>query len=156
MISALLRDNEQITGENTSTCLSLMPTLSGRTGTFSSFRPGFSPRQGLLCGVSPTFCFRNLLHYRTFYRFVPIASSKLQKVRCQILNIGAGLLSLLVSLICLAMALTILATVPLAVIQNSLSSIVAKNIIQGVPLRQTLSNNSEFDKFNRIKGRDFS
>ncbi len=43
------------------------------------------------------------------------------------------------NLICLAMALTILATVPLAVIQNSLEkSIVAKHIIQSVPFTTNL------------------
>ena len=46
---------------------------------------------------------------------------------------------MLVTLFVLQMALTILATVPLAVIQNSLEkSIVAKNIIQSVPFTTNL------------------
>ena len=54
-------------------------------------------------------------------------------------RIGAGVLSLLVTLFVLQMALTILATVPLAVIQNSLEkSIVAKHIIQSVPFTTNL------------------
>ena len=57
-----------------------------------------------------------------------------KKLDVKWLRIGAGVLSLLVTLFVLQIALTILATVPLAVIQNSLEkSIVAKNIIQSVP-----------------------
>ena len=49
-------------------------------------------------------------------------------------RIGAGVLSLLVTLFVLQMALTILATVPLAAVQNPLEkSMVAKHIIQSVP-----------------------
>ena len=54
-------------------------------------------------------------------------------------RVSAGALSLLVTLFVLQMALTILATVPLAVIQNSLEkSIVAKHIIQSVPFTTNL------------------
>ena len=50
-------------------------------------------------------------------------------------RIGAGALSLLVTLFVLQMALTILATVPMAAVQNPLEkSVVAKYIIQSVPL----------------------
>ena len=50
-------------------------------------------------------------------------------------RVGAGLLSLLVTLFVLQMALTILATVPMAAIQNPLEkSIVAKYIIQSIPV----------------------
>ena len=50
------------------------------------------------------------------------------------LCIGAGVLSLLVTLFVLQMTLTILATVPMAAVQNSLEkSIVAKHIIQSIP-----------------------
>ena len=50
-------------------------------------------------------------------------------------RIGAGILSLLVTLFVLQMALTILATVPMAAVQNPLEkSVVAKYIIQSVPL----------------------
>lgn len=50
-------------------------------------------------------------------------------------RIGAGVLSLLVTLFVLQMALTILATVPMAAVQNPLEkSVVAKHIIQSVPL----------------------
>ena len=62
-----------------------------------------------------------------------------KKLDVKWLRIGAGVLSLLVTLFVLQMALTILATVPLAVIQNSLEkSIVAKNIIQSVPFTTNL------------------
>ena len=54
-------------------------------------------------------------------------------------RIGAGVLSLLVTLFVLQMALTILATVPLAAVQNSLEkSIVAKHIIQSIPFTTNL------------------
>ena len=50
-------------------------------------------------------------------------------------RIGAGILSLLVTLFVLQMSLTILATVPMAAVQNPLEkSVVAKHIIQSVPL----------------------
>ena len=62
-----------------------------------------------------------------------------KKLDVKWLRIGSGLLSLLVTLFVLQMALTILATVPLAVIQNSLEkSIVAKHIIQSVPFTTNL------------------
>ena len=49
-------------------------------------------------------------------------------------RIGAGILSLLVTLFVLQMSLTILATVPMAAVQNPLEkSVVAKHIIQSVP-----------------------
>ena len=49
-------------------------------------------------------------------------------------RIGAGVLSLLVTLFVLQMALTILATVPMVAVQNSLEkSVVAKHIIQSIP-----------------------
>lgn len=54
-------------------------------------------------------------------------------------RIGAGALSLLVTLFVLQMALTILATVPMAAVQNPLEkSVVAKHIIQSVPFTTNL------------------
>ena len=50
-------------------------------------------------------------------------------------RIGAGVLSVGVTLFVLQMILTILATVPLEVVQNSLEkSIVAKHMIQSIPI----------------------
>ena len=54
-------------------------------------------------------------------------------------RVSAGALSLLVTLFVLQMALTILATVPMAAVQNSLEkSIVAKHIIQSIPFTTNL------------------
>jgi len=54
-------------------------------------------------------------------------------------RIGAGILSLLVTLFVLQMALTILATVPMAAVQNPLEkSVVAKHIIQSIPFTTNL------------------
>ena len=53
----------------------------------------------------------------------------------KLFRIGAGVLSVGVTLFVLQMMLTILATVPLAIVQNSLeNSFVAKHIIQSVPI----------------------
>ena len=57
-----------------------------------------------------------------------------KKLGGKLFQVSAGILSMLVTLFVLQMVLTILATVPLAVIQNSLEkSTVAKQIIQSVP-----------------------
>ena len=54
-------------------------------------------------------------------------------------RIGAGILSLLVTLFVLQMALTILATVPMVAVQNPLEkSVVAKHIIQSIPFTTNL------------------
>ena len=58
-----------------------------------------------------------------------------KKLDVKWLRIGSGVLSLLVTLFVLQMALTILATIPMAAIQNPLEkSIVAKHIIQSIPV----------------------
>ena len=58
-----------------------------------------------------------------------------KKLEGQYFRIGAGVLSLAVTLFVLQMILTILATVPLQIVQNSLeNSFVAKHIIQSVPV----------------------
>ncbi len=58
-----------------------------------------------------------------------------KKLEGQYFRIGAGVLSLAVTLFVLQMILTILATVPLQIVQNSLeNSFVAKHIIQSVPI----------------------
>ena len=65
-----------------------------------------------------------------FLHLIPI-----KKLDVKWFRIGAGALSLLVTLFVLQMALTILATVPMAAVQNPLEkSVVAKHIIQSVPL----------------------
>ena len=62
-----------------------------------------------------------------------------KKLGGKLFQVSAGILSMLVTLFVLQMALTILATVPLAVIQNSLEkSTVAKHIIQSVPFTTNL------------------
>ena len=54
-------------------------------------------------------------------------------------RIGAGVLSVGVTLFVLQMMLTILATVPLAIVQNSLeNSLVAKHMIQSIPVTTDL------------------
>ena len=69
--------------------------------------------------------------------FLHLIPSK--KLGGKLFQVSAGILSMLVTLFVLQMALTILATVPLAVIQNSLEkSIVAKHIIQSVPFTTNL------------------
>lgn len=58
-----------------------------------------------------------------------------KKLEGQYFRIGAGVLSIGVTLFVLQMILTILATVPLQIVQNSLeNSFVAKHIIQSVPI----------------------
>ena len=64
---------------------------------------------------------------------------------------------MLVTLFVLQMALTILATIPMAAIQNPLEkSIVAKHIIQSIPVTTSWLKTNLGDKFNRIKGQEFS
>ena len=58
-----------------------------------------------------------------------------KKLGGKLFQISAGILSMLVTLFVLQMALTILATIPMAAIQNPLEkSIVAKHIIQSIPV----------------------
>ena len=62
-----------------------------------------------------------------------------QKLGCKYFQVAAGILSMLVTLFVLQMGLTILATIPMAAIQNPLEkSIVAKHIIQSIPLTTSL------------------
>ena len=58
-----------------------------------------------------------------------------KKLGGKLFQVSAGILSMLVTLFVLQMVLTILATIPLAAIQNPLEkSIVAKYIIQSIPV----------------------
>ena len=58
-----------------------------------------------------------------------------KKLGGKLFQVSAGILSMLVTLFVLQMALTILATIPMAAIQNPLEkSIVAKHIIQSIPV----------------------
>lgn len=58
-----------------------------------------------------------------------------KKLGGKLFQVSAGILSMLVTLFVLQMALTILATIPMAVIQNPLEkSIVSKHIIQSIPI----------------------
>ena len=58
-----------------------------------------------------------------------------KKLGGKLFQVSAGILSMLVTLFVLQMTLTILATIPMAAIQNPLEkSIVAKHIIQSIPV----------------------
>ena len=58
-----------------------------------------------------------------------------KKLGGKLFQVLAGILSMMVTLFVLQMALTILATIPMAAIQNPLEkSIVAKHIIQSIPV----------------------
>ena len=83
---------------------------------------------GYLLAFAVFYCIGRLIGL--FFNLVPT-----KKLGGKYFRIGAGVLSVGVTLFVLQMALTILATVPLAVIQNSLeNSFVAKHIIQSVPI----------------------
>ena len=85
-----------------------------------------------------------LLAFGIFYSFgrfiglfLNLVSSK--KLGGKYFRIGAGVLSIGVTLFVLQMILTILATVPLGVVQNSLeNSIVAKHMVQSIPFTTDL------------------
>lgn len=69
-----------------------------------------------------------------FFNLVPT-----KKLGGKYFRIGAGVLSVGVTLFVLQMMLTILATVPLAIVQNSLeNSLVAKHMIQSIPVTTDL------------------
>lgn len=80
-----------------------------------------------------------LLAFTIFYCIVRLLGLFLNLVPSKILDgkyyrIGAGVLSIAVTLFVLQMMLTILATVPLQIVQNSLeNSFVARHIIQSIP-----------------------
>ena len=58
-----------------------------------------------------------------------------KKLGGKLFQVSAGILSMLVTLFVLQMTLTILATIPMAAVQNPLEkSIVAKHIIQSIPV----------------------
>ena len=83
---------------------------------------------GYLLAFTVFYCFGRLIGL--FFNLVPT-----KKLGGKYFRIGAGVLSLAVTLFVLQMILTILATVPLQIVQNSLeNSFVAKHIIQSVPI----------------------
>ena len=87
---------------------------------------------GYLLAFTVFYCFGRLLGL--FLNLLPT-----KKLAGQYFRIGAGVLSLAVTLFVLQMILTILATVPLGVVQNSLeNSIVAKHMIQSIPFTTDL------------------
>ncbi len=69
--------------------------------------------------------------------FLHLLPSK--KLGGNLFQVTAGILSMLITLFVLQMALTILATIPMTAIQNTLEkSIVAKHIIQSIPVTTSL------------------
>ena len=83
---------------------------------------------GYLLAFAVFYCIGRLIGL--FFNLVPT-----KKLGGKYFRIGAGVLSVGVTLFVLQMMLTILATVPLAIVQNSLeNSFVAKHIIQSVPV----------------------
>ena len=85
-----------------------------------------------------------LLAFTVFYCISRLLGLFLNLVPTKILDgkyyrIGAGVLSVGVTLFVLQMMLTILATVPLQIVQNSLeNSFVARHIIQSIPFTTSL------------------
>ena len=83
---------------------------------------------GYLLAFAVFYCIGRLIGL--FFNLVPT-----KKLGGKYFRIGAGVLSVGVTLFVLQMILTILATVPLQIVQNSLeNSFVAKHIIQSVPV----------------------
>ena len=83
---------------------------------------------GYLLAFAAFYCIGRLIGL--FFNLVPT-----KKFGGKYFRIGAGVLSVGVTLFVLQMILTILATVPLQIVQNSLeNSFVAKHIIQSVPI----------------------
>jgi colicin V production protein len=85
-----------------------------------------------------------LLAFTVFYCISRLLGLFVNLVPTKILDgkyyrIGAGVLSIGVTLFVLQMMLTILATVPLQIVQNSLeNSFVARHIIQSIPFTTSL------------------
>ena len=87
---------------------------------------------GYLLVFAIVYCLSRLLGL--FLHLIPS-----QKLGGKYFQVAAGILSMLVTLFVLQMGLTILATIPMAAIQNPLEkSIVAKHIIQSIPLTTSL------------------
>ena len=87
---------------------------------------------GYLLAFTVFYCIGRLIGL--FFNLVPT-----KKLGGKYFRIGAGVLSVGVTLFVLQMMLTILATVPLAIVQNSLeNSLVAKHMIQSIPVTTDL------------------
>ena len=87
---------------------------------------------GYLLAFTVFYCIGRLIGL--FFNLVPT-----KKFGGKYFRIGAGVLSVGVTLFVLQMMLTILATVPLAIVQNSLeNSLVAKHMIQSIPVTTDL------------------
>ena len=87
---------------------------------------------GYLLAFTVFYCIGRLIGL--FFNLVPT-----KKLGGKYFRIGAGVLSVGVTLFVLQMMLTILATVPLAIVQNSLEkSLVAKHMIQSIPVTTDL------------------
>ena len=87
---------------------------------------------GYLLAFAVFYCIGRLIGL--FFNLVPT-----KKLGGKYFRIGAGVLSVGVTLFVLQMMLTILATVPLAIVQNSLeNSLVAKHMIQSIPVTTDL------------------
>ena len=87
---------------------------------------------GYLLAFAVFYCIGRLIGL--FFNLVPT-----KKLDGKYFRIGAGVLSVGVTLFVLQMMLTILATVPLAIVQNSLeNSLVAKHMIQSIPVTTDL------------------
>ncbi|MFS9148978.1 CvpA family protein [Streptococcus infantis] len=87
---------------------------------------------GYLLAFAAFYCIGRLIGL--FFNLVPT-----KKFGGKYFRIGAGVLSVGVTLFVLQMILTILATVPLQIVQNSLeNSFVAKHMIQSIPVTTDL------------------
>ena len=87
---------------------------------------------GYLLAFTIFYCIGRLIGL--FFNLVPT-----KKLGGKYFRIGAGVLSVGVTIFVLQMMLTILATVPLAIVQNSLeNSLVAKHMIQSIPVTTDL------------------
>ncbi len=87
---------------------------------------------GYLLAFTVFYCIGRLIGL--FFNLVPT-----KKLGGKYFRIGAGVLSVGVTLFVLQMMLTILATVPLEIVQNSLeNSLVAKHMIQSIPVTTDL------------------
>ena len=87
---------------------------------------------GYLLAFAVFYCIGRLIGL--FFNLVPT-----KKLGGKYFRIGAGVLSVGVTIFVLQMMLTILATVPLAIVQNSLeNSLVAKHMIQSIPVTTDL------------------
>ena len=139
VISALLAGNfYQSLGEQFDL---LIPYASPQEGQGTFFFPSdqifqldkvFYAGIGYLLAFTVFYCIGRLIGL--FFNLVPT-----KKLGGKYFRIGAGVLSVGVTLFVLQMMLTILATVPLAIVQNSLeNSLVAKHMIQSIPVTTDL------------------